>query len=130
MLKVILSLLAQNGFRLVRTEVVIGEALALLASIKWVNGLGYDNMDFELDAKSVVDSVISPKPNDSNFGAVTGECNRLLSLFFRYSHVKFVRRQANEVVHALAHVAPSLASFHNFTVIPTCIQNIIINDMS
>ncbi|XP_058747206.1 uncharacterized protein LOC131620218 [Vicia villosa] len=111
------------------TYVAIGEAIGLLTTIKWVINLGFDNMDFELDAKQVVDDVNSVKPNDSDFGAIVDDCKRLITLFFRNSHVKFVRRQANEVPHALARVAPSLASFHNFTDIPTCIQNIIINEM-
>lgn len=50
--------------------------------------------------------------------------------FFRNSHVKFVRRKTNEVAHALAWMAPSLAIFHNFIDVPTCIQNIISNEMS
>ncbi|XP_058776565.1 uncharacterized protein LOC131650878 [Vicia villosa] len=101
------------------TEVAIGEAIGLLSAIKWVINLGFDNMDFELDAKQVVDSVISVKPNDSDFGAIVDDCRRLITLSLRNSHVKFVRRQANEVAHALTRVAPSLASFHNFTDIPT-----------
>ncbi|XP_058778870.1 uncharacterized protein LOC131652897 [Vicia villosa] len=112
------------------TDVAIGEALGLFKTLKWVHELGFDNMDFELDAKRVVDNVTNPKPNDSDFGAITGECNRLMALLFRNSHVKFVRRQANEVAHALARVAPSFASFHNFLEIPTCIQNIVINEMN
>ncbi|XP_058776277.1 uncharacterized protein LOC131650592 [Vicia villosa] len=84
------------------TDVAIGEALGLLKTLNWVHELGFDNMNFELDAKRVVDSVTNPKPNDSDFGAITGECNRLMALFFRNSHVEFVRRQANEVAHALA----------------------------
>ncbi|XP_058742492.1 uncharacterized protein LOC131614986 [Vicia villosa] len=112
------------------TDVVIGEALGLLKAVNWAHDMGYDNMDFELDAKRVVDSVTSPRPNDSDLGAITEECNRLMALFFRNSHVKFVRRQANEVAHALARVAPFMANFHNFYDIPTCIQNIIINEMS
>ncbi|XP_058733805.1 uncharacterized protein LOC131605473 [Vicia villosa] len=111
------------------TNVAIGEAIGLLTAIKWVINLGFDNVDFELDAKQVVDNVYSVKPNDSDFGAIIDDCKRLITLFFRNSHVKFVRRQVNEVAHALARVTPFLASFHNFTDIPTCIQNIIINEM-
>ncbi|XP_058752178.1 uncharacterized protein LOC131625327 [Vicia villosa] len=57
------------------TDVVIGEALGLLKAVNWVHDMGYDNMDFELDAKRVVDSVTNPRPNDSDLGAITGECN-------------------------------------------------------
>jgi hypothetical protein len=49
---------------------------------------------------------------------------------FVNSDVKFIRRQANEVAHKLARVALSLASFHIFSDIPTCIYDIIIiNEM-
>ncbi|XP_058754336.1 uncharacterized protein LOC131627507 [Vicia villosa] len=95
------------------TDVAIGEALGLLKTLNWVHELGFDNMDFELDAKRVVDSVTNLKLNDSDFGAITGKCNRLMALFFRNSHVEFVRRQANEVTHALTRVAPSFANFRN-----------------
>lgn len=104
-----------------------GEALGLITSIKWVYELEFDLVDFELNAKSVVDNVINQQPNDSNLGDITHECKCLLAIIFRNSHVKFVRRQANEAAHALARVAPSYFSFHNFINIPTCIQNIMTN---
>lgn len=51
--------------------------------------------------------------------------------FIRNYHVKFARRQANEVARALARVTSSLASFHILINVPTCIHNIIIiNDMN
>ncbi|XP_058783747.1 uncharacterized protein LOC131658475 [Vicia villosa] len=111
------------------TEVAVGEALGLLSSIKWVNELGYDNMDFELDAKSVVDNVNRSSPNNTDCGAITSECKRVLVSSFRNSHVKFVRRQANEVAHVLARAATFFASFQVFTDIPTCILSLIINEM-
>lgn len=54
----------------------------------------------------------------------------LTSYFFRNSHVKFARRQANEVVHVLAQMTSSFTSFHNFSNAPTCIQNITTNKMN
>jgi len=45
------------------------------------------------------------------------------------SHVKFIRRQANEVAHSLAQTALSEASFRIYSRIPTCIEPIIINEM-
>ncbi|XP_058758252.1 uncharacterized protein LOC131631477 [Vicia villosa] len=111
------------------TDVDTGEALGLLAAINWVLDLGYDNVVFESDSKSVVDSVTIPKPNDSDFGTITGVCFQLLTHSTRNFQVKFIRRQANEVAHALAKTAPSLASFHIFNDVPTCIYNLIINEM-
>jgi len=43
--------------------------------------------------------------------------------------VEFVRRQANEVAHALAREATSLASPAIYYAIPTCIETLIINEM-
>ncbi|XP_058756815.1 uncharacterized protein LOC131630038 [Vicia villosa] len=90
------------------------KALSLLAAIKWVLELGYDNMDFESDSKTVVDSVTIPKPSDSNFGAITRVCYQLLTHSTKNFQVKFIRRQANEVAHALAKAAPFHASSHTF----------------
>jgi len=46
------------------------------------------------------------------------------------SHVKFIRRQANEVAHSLTQAALSEASFRIYSRIPICIEPIIIiNEM-
>lgn len=37
------------------TDVAVGEGLGILAWIKWVNDLGYDNVDVDMEAKSIVD---------------------------------------------------------------------------
>lgn len=87
-------------------------------------------VDFEVDSKSVADNVNSQQQNLLEFGEIIKECKRLLARYFMKSHVKFIGRQANEVAHALPRVAPSLASFHNFIDIPTCIQQVLINDMN
>lgn len=126
--KSILLQLELSGFSI--TNVDIGEALDLQTSIKCVHDLGFDNMNFELEAKNVADNMINQQPNDSDLGATMLECNRLLAPFFRNYHVKFVRREVHEVVCVLAHAAPSLASFHNFNDVPTCIQDLISNEMS
>jgi hypothetical protein len=54
----------------------------------------------------------------------------MLATSFANSHVKFIRRKANKVAHKLVRVASSLASFHIFSDISTCIHDIIIiNEM-
>ncbi|XP_058741350.1 uncharacterized protein LOC131613720 [Vicia villosa] len=110
-------------------DVDIGEALSLLAAIKWVLELGYDNVDFESDSKVVVDSVTIPKPNDSDFGAITRVCYQFLTHSTKNFQVKYIRRQANEVAHALTKAAPFHASSHIFNDVPTCIHNLIYNEM-
>ncbi|XP_050884848.1 uncharacterized protein LOC127087975 [Lathyrus oleraceus] len=79
---------AQSEWFSPSTEVDVGEALGLLTSIKWVHELGLDCVNIQ-------------QPNDLDFGGITRECKCLLALLFRNSHVKFVKRQANEVAHVL-----------------------------
>jgi ribonuclease HI len=126
----------QGRFVLAKTEwltpihdVDLGEALGLLHAINWVHELELENVDFELDSKNVVTKFHSNKEDMSELGDVIRDCQRLHNSFFTNSRVEFIRRQANEVAHALARVATSLASFHIFIEIPTCIQHIIINEM-
>ncbi|XP_045831441.1 uncharacterized protein LOC123922796 [Trifolium pratense] len=126
----------QGQFVLAKTEWMspitntdIGEALGLLSALKWVHDLQLENVDFELDSKNVVTSFHSKHNNVSELGDVIRDCVRLHKTYFRNSSVEFIRRQANEVAHALARVATSIASFHLFIDIPTCIVNILNNEM-
>ncbi|XP_058768333.1 uncharacterized protein LOC131642063 [Vicia villosa] len=111
------------------TEVAIWEAMGILSSIKWVHALGYDSVDFELDAKNIVDNVNRSHPNNTDFGAITFECKLLLVSLSRNFHVKFIRRQANEVAHVLARAATCFDSFQVFTDVPICIHFLIANEM-
>jgi len=49
------------------------------------------------------------------------------SLYLTNSHVKFTRRQMNEVAHELAKTTTSLPNFHIFDDVPTCINSLITN---
>jgi ribonuclease HI len=110
-------------------DVEVGEAMGLLSALRWVDELQLRNMDFEMDCKRVVDGLNSSRTQTSDLGAILSDCRLILATSFVNSHVKFIRRQANEVAHTLARVSTSLASFHNFIDIPTCIYDIIINEM-
>jgi ribonuclease HI len=110
-------------------DVDIGEALGLLTAMKWMRDLHLNNVVFELDSKRVVDNFKNNRRDESVLGDIIKDCKNVFYSYFTNSHVEFIRRQANEVAHNLAKVAPCLASFHIFTDIPTCIQNLIINEM-
>jgi hypothetical protein len=69
-------------------------------------------VDFALDSKTVVDYFHKGGSNITEFGDVLNECIR--KSYFENSRVEFNRRQANEVAHALARVAPSIARSHIF----------------
>ncbi|CAJ2643989.1 unnamed protein product [Trifolium pratense] len=110
-------------------DVEMGEAQGLLQALKWVRDLQLEDVDFELDAQTVVTKFHSKKDDVSEFGEVIKDCQRLHNTFFKNSKVEFIRRQANVVAHVLARAAPSLASFRVFTDTPICIHNFIINEM-
>jgi hypothetical protein len=82
-----------------------------------------------MNSKRVVDCLHSDTVNVSELGAIISDCRRILATDLVNSHVRFIRRQSNEVAHSLARLAPLLANFHIFSDILTCIKTIIINEM-
>jgi hypothetical protein len=84
---------------------------------------------FELDSKRVVDNFKNNRRDESVFGDIIKDCKNVFYSYFTNSHVEFIMRQANEVGHNLVKIAQCLTNFHIFTDIPTCIQNLIINEM-
>ncbi|XP_045822258.1 uncharacterized protein LOC123915155 [Trifolium pratense] len=127
----------QGSFVLAKTEwfspildINTEEAVGLLHALKWVQELQLENVDFELDSKNVVAKFHSKARDISGLGYVIKDCQYIHNSHFRNSRVEFVRRQANEAAHVLANVASSLASFHIFIDVPSCIDFIIANEMS
>lgn len=117
----------ENGhFVLARTDcfspmcdVHVGEALGLLSAMDWVHLLQLGTVDFEMDAKRVVDSINSSYTSDvTEYGNIISNCKALFSQFYENSCVEFVRRQANEVAHSLAKAALSTASSQILVTIP------------
>ncbi|GAU29840.1 hypothetical protein TSUD_223860 [Trifolium subterraneum] len=110
-------------------DVEIGEAMGLFSAVKWVDELRLSDVDCEMDCKRVVDCLHSSRTYNSDLRDILRDCTVILATNLVNSHVKFIRRQANEVAHRLARAATSLASFHIFIDIPTCIYDIIMNEM-
>ncbi|XP_024628786.1 uncharacterized protein [Medicago truncatula] len=106
----------------------VGEAMGLSHAIQWVHELLLTNVDFELDAKKVVDYFNRGNNDITEFGAIVEECRRSCNLYFENSKVEFSRRQANEVAHTLAREATFLANPHIFNVAPLCISTLSINE--
>jgi len=77
----------------------VGEALGLLYAIQWMHELQHTDVDFELDAKKVVDYFNRGSNDVSEFGAIMDACRRIHNSYFENSKVEFRRRQANEVAH-------------------------------
>jgi len=76
-----------------------------------------------------MDSLYSSKSNVSNFSAVINDCRRVLGYDLVTYDVRFIRRQAKEVVHGLARMTPCHTSFRIRIRIPSCISAIIINQI-
>jgi ribonuclease HI len=121
--------LAKQEFFSPICEVHIGEALGLLSALDWVHNLNLGPVDFEMDAKRVVDSFNSRNCDVTEFGSIIEHCKSLCSNFYENSRVEFVRRQANEVAHNLAKAALLSASFQILVEIPYCIEHILMNEM-
>jgi ribonuclease HI len=99
----------------------LAEALSLLYAIRWVQELQLVNVDFAMDSKTVVDQFHAKGIVLTEVGGVLKECKHLFSLYFENSRVEYIKRQMNEVVHALTRIIPSLTSFNIFVDVPTCI---------
>ena len=54
----------------------IGEALGLSYAIQWAYELQLTNVDFEMDAKRVVDYYNKGSDDISEFGAIIDDCRR------------------------------------------------------
>ena len=68
----------------------IGEALVLSHAIRWVRDLQLTNVDFELDAKKVVDYYNSGGNDIFKFGAIINECRKCCNSFFENSRLSLV----------------------------------------
>jgi len=93
-----------------------------------VADLHYDNIDFVLDSKSVVERFNSNLGDSNELDCIIQACRQLFDSNFQNSHVEFNRRQANRVTHELARVAPSHASSHVYDDVPSCIRDLIANE--
>jgi len=121
--------LAKTEWMSLILDLDLGEVLGLLSAMYWIRDLHLSTVDFELDSKTVVDSLYGSKSGVSNFSVVINDCRRLLASDLVTSDVRFIRRQANEVAHSFARVALCHASFHIHIRIPSCISTIIMNEM-
>jgi ribonuclease HI len=112
-----------------KCSVPLGEALGLLHALQWLHDMAIDHVDIALDSKIVTDAFHKQLPDVTEFGHVLSTARRIFTSSFTNSRVEFNRRQANEVAHALARVAPFSASPTIYIDVPHCIEQIIINEM-
>jgi len=115
------SVLARTKWFAPLCDVKVGEAVGLHTTLDWISNQQFDNVDFVLDCKKVVDCVNSSLDDSREFGCIITACKQLLEDRFQNSHVEFNRRQANRVAHELAQATMSNPNPHIIDDVPTCI---------
>jgi hypothetical protein len=99
-------------------DVVIGGAVGLHTSLEWVSNVQFDNVDFALNYKKVVDSFNTCVGDNNEIECNINACKQLFQHRFQNSHVEFDKSQTNGVAHLLMKVAPCDASSHVFDDVP------------
>jgi hypothetical protein len=84
-------------------------------------------IDFELDAKEVVDSLSSARQDVTKFGMIIRNYKTIIEQCYVNFSVEFMRRHPNEAAHRLAKEATSSASFQILVEIPDCIKHVLSN---
>lgn len=110
-------------------ELHVGEALGLLLALEWVHHLHLGPIDFEHDAKKVVDSFSFAHQDVTEFGMIIHNCKTIFEQYYVNSSVEFVRRQANEVAHRLPKTTTSSTSIQILVETLDCIKRILSNEM-
>ncbi|KAK9988891.1 hypothetical protein SO802_029130 [Lithocarpus litseifolius] len=106
---------------------IIAEFWALRDSLTLASQLGITHLAVELDAKVVVDLILSRKTPNSSYTSILNDCRYLLEQFQQIV-IKHVFREANRGANSLAKGACSLTS--DFVVVdvpPTPDLNVIVN---
>ncbi|XVF66965.1 hypothetical protein PTKIN_Ptkin10aG0082300 [Pterospermum kingtungense] len=85
-------------------------------------------VEFETDAKTVVDAVQWSSMDFTEFGTSVESCRQVLNSDRHFS-IGFVKRLTNVAAHELARVARSFANPAYFDNPPTCIEHLIMNEI-
>jgi ribonuclease HI len=109
-------------------SVIEGEAIAMLEALKAMEQRRISHVIFETDCKSVVDAIQHFRGGNSDFSLLVSHIKNLLDSNNNFV-VKFIKRQANMVAHSLARAAISWSSRCSFETLPTCISELLINEM-
>ena len=106
---------------------IIAEFWALRDGLTLASQLGITHLAVELDAKVVVDLILSRKTPNGSYTSLLNDCRYLLRQF-QQTVIRHVFREANRGVDSLAKGACSLTSdFVIFDVPPTPNLNVIVD---
>jgi ribonuclease HI len=89
---------------------------------------GFSHVIIESDSQIAIEAISSTHQGSLEFSAIISNIKFLLLVVPNFE-VKFVKWQANMIVHHLAMTIYSLASRNVFELIPLCIKNYLINEM-
>jgi hypothetical protein len=103
--------------------------MGLFFALQWLRDLNLDHIDFALDSEIVTKAFHHSRPDIREFGQVMADAIRLFTSSFTNSRVEFNSRQANEVAHVLARVAPFSNSLTIYIDVPHYIEQFITNEM-
>ncbi|XP_065868718.1 uncharacterized protein [Euphorbia lathyris] len=103
------------------------EALAIRTSMIWLATMRYTNVEFESDAKMVVDAIQSEKQDISEFGSLIHDCRAILRSNSSFK-LSFISRLANRAAHLVARQSCSNASDFLSTMVPDWLSNVIVED--
>jgi len=106
---------------------ILEKLLGLYNVIQCIDDLQFINVDFEMDSKKVVEYFNKGRKDIIEFGFIMDNSIQSYSFHLTNSCVEFIRRQTNEVVHEFP--ATSLPSLCIFNKSPTCITDLINNEM-
>lgn len=73
-------------------SVDVCEALGLSQTLQWVTYLGFDDMDFSLDSKVVIDIFNGASNNNNDFGTIIIHYGTTIQQFFSVPKVEFSRK--------------------------------------
>ncbi|MCI15715.1 cytochrome P450, partial [Trifolium medium] len=87
-------------------SILEGESIAVFNALEALAQRGISHVIVESDSKSVVDAIHHFRAGSSEFSLLVGHINNILHCNPNFM-VKFIKRQANMVAHALARAAVS-----------------------
>ena len=82
-----------------------------------------------MDSKVVIECIYGCTLGVSDFKSIINDCRRLISSDLATFDVRFIRRQASEVVHSVAKVTQCHVNFRIFISVLSCISTLILNEM-
>lgn len=105
------------------------EVRGLKEVIKLLDCMSLSKVSIELDCKQMVHYITRRLNINSTFGAINDICKTSLRIYQNFK-LGFIRKQANSVCHLLARTSLSYTSSHIHDYMPSCIDTVLMNEMS